>query len=148
MNELLRRIAVHGGLTAVILAVIGFVLGEMAATAQLTPVGTRLPPAEAAALNAKAEESAAELRRNVPLAMALMGFVFVAAVEGARHLVRGKPAPPAAPTPRVPDEAEKLLEELLSQAEAKSAARAGTSANHPPAAPAAVENSPAAGAAN
>jgi hypothetical protein len=132
MNELLRRIAVHGGLTAVILAVIGFVLGEMAATAQLTPVGTRLPPAEAAALNARAEQSAAEMRRNVPIAMALMGFVFVAAVEGARHLVRGKAAPDAAPAPRVPDEAEKLLEELLTQAEAKSAARAGAGANLPP----------------
>jgi len=122
MHELLRRMAIHGGLTAIILAVIGVVLAEMAATSVMTPVGTRLPASEAAEASAAAESTAAHMRRSIPIAMAAMGFVFVAAFEGLRHLVTGK-QPKAPPAPPVPDEAEVLLEQLLSEAEAKSTAR-------------------------
>jgi hypothetical protein len=123
MHELLRRIALHGGLTAFILAIIGFFLAEMAASTMLTPVGTRGSAAQIEEEKRGAEAVAERMRTSIPLAMAVMGFVFVAAVEGARHLVRGGHKPPAAPPP--PDETEKLLEELLTQAESKMATSGG-----------------------
>ena len=132
MHELLRRMAIHGGCTAIILAVIGLVLAEMAAASVLTPVGTRLSAKEAAETNYAAEAMAAQMRRNIPIAMAAMGFVFVAAFEGLRHLVKGK-QPKAPPAPPVPDETELLLEKLLSEAEAKSAIAPPTGAAAEPA---------------
>ena len=132
MHELLRRMAIHGGCTAIILAVIGVVLAEMAATSVLTPVGTRLPAKDAAEASAAAEGLAAQMRRNIPIAMAAMGFVFVAAFEGLRHLIRRK-QPKAPPAPPVPDETELLLEQLLNEAEAKSAIAPPTGAAAEPA---------------
>jgi hypothetical protein len=121
MNELLRRIAIHGGLTAILVGIVGVVLGDMAASSVLTPTGARTPAARSAEEAAALERSAESLRKTVPLAMAIWGFGFVALYEGARHLMRGKKAPTEPPATQQPDETEKLLEELLSQAEAKSA---------------------------
>jgi hypothetical protein len=121
MHELLRRLAIHGGLTAVLVGIVGVVLGDMAASSVLTPTGARSPAAQSPDEVAALERSAESLRRTVPLAMAIWGFGFVALYEVARHVMRGKKAPAEPPTPPQPDETEKLLEELLSQAEAKSA---------------------------
>jgi hypothetical protein len=59
--------------------------------------------------------------------MAFWGFLFVAVTELVLHRLRGPvPVKPAAATP--PDDAEKLLNELLAQAEAKMAAEAAAKA--------------------
>ena len=121
MHELLRRIALHGGLTAFLVGIVGVVLGDMAASSVLTPTGARTAAAQSAEETAALERSAESLRKSVPLAMAIWGFGFVALYEVARHVMRGKKAPAEPPAPPQPDETEKLLEELLSQAEAKSA---------------------------
>jgi hypothetical protein len=120
MHELLRRIAIHGGLTALILGVVGVVLADMAASSILTPTGARTPVAQSAEENATVEKSAASLHTTIPLAMAIWGFGFVLAYEVIRHLLCRKKASLTAAPPE-PDPTEKLLEELLSQAEAKSA---------------------------
>ena len=141
MNELLRRIAIHGGLTAILVGIIGVVLGDMAASSVLTPTSSRTPAARSAEEVAALEKSAESLRKTVPLAMAIWGFGFVALYEVVRHVMRGKKALAEPTAPPQPDEAEKLLEELLSQAEAKSALAptgdpSATSAENPvPAAP-------------
>ena len=125
MREVYRRIAINGILTAIILAVVGVVIGEMSATAMQMPVGTRATikkPEQDAATTAAANE----LRYRVPVMMAAWGFLVVAGFEVIRHRLRGRrPTPP--PAPSVPDETEKLLEELLSQAEARS----GVAATNP-----------------
>jgi hypothetical protein len=120
MNELLRRIAIHGGLTALILGVIGVVLADMAASSITTPTGARTPAAQSAEETAVVEKSAESLRTTIPLAMAVWGFGFVLLYEVIRHLLCGKKTLVPIEPPE-PDSTEKLLEELLSQAEAKSA---------------------------
>jgi ABC-type lipoprotein release transport system permease subunit len=119
MNPVVKRILVHGGMTAVFLAVIGFVFIQWAAV-WITGAG-RLGTADAAPpLNDS-------FRYRVPLTMAFWGFVFVAVTELVLSRMRGTaPAKPAAALP--PDEAETLLNELLAQAESKMAAEAASKA--------------------
>jgi hypothetical protein len=122
MRELLRRIAISGGLTALILGALGFALAEMAASTVETPLGTRAPANGPRPDVEQAHAVGAKMRSQIPLSMAIWGFVFVAVVETVRHLVRSwRAAPAVAPTPVVPDDTEKLLEELLSLAEARTA---------------------------
>ncbi len=117
MSPLLRRIAIHGGLTAIVLGVVGLMLAEMASiwTAAALATGPRGATIDQSSMNV--------LRWRVPLTMAAMGFVFVALGEvllaafGKGRKVVLLPAPPP------PDSTERLLEELLAQAEAKASHR-------------------------
>ena len=112
MNPVLRRILLHGGLTAGLLGVVGLLFAEMAGMW----VGAREATAPASAdLNPPVGPA---IRYRVPLMMAFWGFVFVAAGELVLSRFR-KPAP-AKPAPP-PDDTEKLLNELLAQAEAMAA---------------------------
>src|SRR4051794_29276484 len=112
MHPLLKRILLHGGLTAALLAVIGFMFAELAGMWLSTAADRPAPPGAA---------PPEALRLRVPLMMAFWGFVFVAGCEAVLSRFRRPPAP--APE-RQPDEAEKLLNELLAQAEAKMALEA------------------------
>jgi hypothetical protein len=123
MRPVLRRIAIHGGLTALILGVIGLMFAELGAIWLSSAPGSR--SAEAA----DAEDVAAGLRGKVPLLMAAWGFGFVALGEVVVHHYRKRraaasPAIPAVAQPQ-PDDAEKLLLELLAQAESQRAAAGG-----------------------
>lgn len=119
MRPLLRRIAIHGALTAALLGVLGLVFAEVASvwlgsSGPPRPGGGPSPPA-----SASDGAVISSVRSRVPLFMAAWGFGFVAAGEVLLHLWRSrKPAPP--PSPPQPDEVEKLLDELLAQAEAAS----------------------------
>jgi hypothetical protein len=117
MHPVLKRILVNGGLTAAILAVIGFVFAELAAMWLASGEGVR--PGSAGVV----EPVEGTLRTRVPLTLAFWGFVFVAVGELILHRVR-RNRPAAQPTEPQQDDAEKLLNELLAQAEAKAAAEA------------------------
>lgn len=114
MHPVLRRILLHGGLTALVLALIGAMFAELA---NIWLVGnvTRGTAADAN------DQVGSALRARVPLTLAAWGFVFVLVGELVIWRVRGSRKP--APKPlESQDDAEKLLNELLAQAEAKMAA--------------------------
>jgi hypothetical protein len=120
MHPVLKRILVHGGLTAAVLALVGVLFAELAGI--WTAGGAGRPGS--VDLNPQPPEA---LRYRIPLTMALAGFLFVAVGELIKWRVRGN-APPASaamksPAPQ-PDDAEKLLNELLAQSEAKMAQEA------------------------
>ena len=105
MNPVLKRILVHGGLTAGLLALVGVGFAEIA----------KMWMGDAA-------ETGSTLRYRVPLMMAFWGFMFVAVCELVLSRIRkNAPVKPAEPPQ---DDAEKLLNELLAQAEAKMALEA------------------------
>ncbi|MDY3563524.1 hypothetical protein R5W23_005136 [Gemmata sp. JC673] len=117
MHPVLRRVLLHGGLTALILAVMGALLAELA-TLWLSGHATRSadPVAE--------QQVGAALRTRLPLMLAAWGFAFVLVGELIIWRIRGsRPAAPEPPNPQ--DDAEKLLNELLAQAESRMAAEAG-----------------------
>jgi hypothetical protein len=115
MPPVLKRILLHGGATAVILAGVGFLFAEMAG--MWTARGAERPGSADGSVPVSAT-----LRYRVPLMMAFWGFAFVAVSEFVLHrLRRHAPAKPPEPPP---DDAERLLNELLAQAEAKMAAEA------------------------
>lgn len=116
-----KRVLVHAALTALVLAVIGFMFAEFAGT-WLSAQGTG--PNSADPTPALPEGA----RYRIPLMMALWGFAFVVIGEFVAARFR-KPTAAAAEHP-APDSAEKLLNELLAKAEAESAAR--ESQNPPP----------------
>jgi|GEM_PF-1603840 len=112
MHPVLKRILIHGALTAVMLALIGLVfvrLGDMWMAGRVDSAGT--PAASTPDVDM--------IRIRVPLMMAFWGFVFVAVGELIRWRLFGKQ--PAKTTEPPPDDAEKLLNELLTQAESKMA---------------------------
>ncbi|HEY1186339.1 MAG TPA: hypothetical protein VGE74_01720 [Gemmata sp.] len=117
MHPVLRRILLHGGLTALVLALIGMLFAELA---NIWLVGN----APRSAAGEATDPVGATLRTRVPVVLAGWGFVFVMVGEIVIWRVRG--ARPTAPKPAdlSPDDAEKLLNELLAQAEAKMAAEA------------------------
>ncbi len=120
MHPVLRRILLHGGLTAGALALIGMMFAELAGL-WLTGSATRSSADPD-------EEINTSLRSRVPLTMALWGFGFVAVSELVIWRVRGnRPATSQQTGPQTEqsqDEAEKLLNELLTQAETKMALEA------------------------
>jgi hypothetical protein len=113
MRPVLRRIAISGGLTALVLGIIGFMFAELATmwlTASLSGRGAaNQPPPDASVL-----------RFRLPLMMAGMGFTLVAVGELILHRVR-KNRPPPAPTANERENTEKLLQQLLAEADAKRA---------------------------
>jgi hypothetical protein len=119
MHPVLKRILIHGAFTAGVLALVGALFAELAG---MWAAGHTGKPGSAD-LNPALPS---ELGYRVPLTLGIGGFLFVAVCEGGMAWLRSRRPPPApsvsdkAPVP--PDEAEKLLNELLAQAEAKRAA--------------------------
>jgi hypothetical protein len=114
MSPLLKRILLHGAITALVLAGIGVGFTQMAGVWMASSGGK---PGEPRPVMTD------ELRLRIPLTMAFWGFVFVAGCELVLHRIRaGRPV--VKPVEKQPDEAEKLLNELLAQAESKMAAEA------------------------
>ncbi len=113
MHPVLKRILTQGGLTAILLAIVGVLFGQMAGMWATANLGQPDSP--------EADAIAESIRVNVPLMMAFWGFVFVVVWELVRwRLSLRKPVvTTAAPQP---DETEKLLNELLARAEAARAA--------------------------
>jgi hypothetical protein len=110
MHPVLKRILVHGLLTAGLLAVMGVVFAEVATNwAGSAADGRSAEPIEPAVPD--------DVRLNVPLMMAFWGFVFVAMSELVLWRLRGNRTA-APPVEKQPDETEKLLNELLARAEA------------------------------
>jgi hypothetical protein len=123
MREVLRRIAFHGGLTAIVLGIVGFMFAELASIWLSGSPGTREKTGDPIESTDRDGTVSTELRERVPLMMAMWGFAFVAVCELGLHWVRSRrKKAPAAPPP--PDEAEKLLEELLRQVESRAAVQA------------------------
>ena len=118
MHPVLKRILLNGGFAAGILALVGVLFAQLAG---MWVVGSARPGAPD--LNPPLEDS---LRYRVPLTMAAAGFLFVALSELVLWAVRGEKKPLTKPAERQPDEAEKLLNELLAQAEARMAQEAET----------------------
>lgn len=118
MHPVLRRILLHGGLTAALLAGLGALFAELASVWLIGngPRGT-------AGATDPTDPVGAALRTRVPLTLALWGFLFVLVGELVIWGVRGH-RPAVKPTEAPQDEAEKLLNELLAQAKAKMAAEA------------------------
>jgi hypothetical protein len=116
MRPVLKRIALNGLITALILGGIGLAYAELAGM-WLTGAGGRNSTQTDA-------EIQGTIRQRVPLVMAAWGFAFIAVAEAALFLWRGEPRVTDAKAVKAeagPDEAELLLEELLTQAEAKAA---------------------------
>ncbi|QJW99462.1 hypothetical protein [Frigoriglobus tundricola] len=114
MHPVLKRVLLHGGATAVVLACVGLLFSQLAAmwaSGSGQTARTDLDPQVGAAI-----------RYRVPLMMAFWGFAFVAAAELLLHRFR-RPVAEKSPEPPA-DDAEKLLNELLAQAEAKMAQEA------------------------
>lgn len=118
MRELYRRIAIHGAMTAIVLAIIGFMLAELASMWLAGSPGVRMTNGEPIAATDADGAIADTLRSRLPLFLAAWGFAFVAVGEIVLHWWRrGR----RKTTPQVakPDEAERLLEEILSQVESQ-----------------------------
>ena len=118
MHPVLKRILLNGGFAAGILTLVGVLFAELAGMWVVGSARSGAPD-----LNPPLNEA---LRYRVPLTMATAGFLFVAVSELVLFAVRGEKKPLAKTAERPADEAEKLLNELLAQAEAKMAAEAET----------------------
>ena len=121
MNPLLRRIAINGGMVAVVLGIVGMMLAELAS---MWIIATH--PGRPGSAEAKPDLSI--VRTRLPLLMAASGFGMVAVGELVLHLLRRIRNPIPENKPSQPDPTEKLLEELLTQAEAKSASSGAAAA--------------------
>ncbi len=132
MRPVLRRIAIHGGMTAIVLGIIGMMLAELATMwisatfAQRSQVKGTGPDTTA-------------MRWKLPLFMAGFGFAIVAVGEVGLHFWRKSRVPASVPIPLSSDTTSKLLEELLAQAESKTSNPQGSVAPTVPAS----ENTPA-----
>jgi hypothetical protein len=119
MQKLLRQIAIRGGLSALFLLAIGFLLTEVAARSFFAPDPTRAANDPAVAATRGIDAMWGKMRTTIPISMAIWGFVIVSVLELLRHFLTRGEKPAAALPPPPPDETEKLLEELLTQAESK-----------------------------
>ena len=127
MRQVLRRIAIHGGLTAVVLGIVGLMFADLAG----------LFMAGATPARSKATVGAPDttvLRTRVPFTMAFWGFAIVVAGELVLYRVRKRRTPP--PAPAIPvDSTESLIQQLLAEADANAArpaASADPGINTPP----------------
>jgi len=112
MRAVLRRIAIHGGITAMVLGLIGLMMAEMASAWLVSSLPTRAgqnPP------------DTSSIRHRMPLFMAVVGFTFVACGELLLHRVRKNRNSSPPPAQLQVDETERLLQELLAKEDAKRA---------------------------
>jgi hypothetical protein len=117
MRPVLRRIAIHGGLTALVLGIMGLLFIEMVG---MWMAGPRPPRPVSSVV---VEPDKALLRSRVPMLMAFWGFLFVSVGELVMYRIRKNRTPPPPP---VPDQTEALLQALLAEAEAKAASQSAT----------------------
>jgi hypothetical protein len=120
MRLVLKRIVVNGLITALVLALLGFIYAELASIWLASSTPTRAGPVENAAAASDTEPVRDALRYRVPLLMAVCGFAFIAVCELLLYWWRGAPQPAAkkpASEPQ-PDAAELLLEQLMAEADA------------------------------
>ena len=113
MNPLVRRIASHAAVSAVILGVFGLLLVQ-GASVWLASTAPDLRPGEKIVSADVDGAFIAALRWRVPVFVAC-GVAFVVACEVATHYWKKRTT--ATPARSRPDEAETLLEQLLTQAE-------------------------------
>jgi hypothetical protein len=110
MRQVLRRIAIHGALAAIVLGIIGLMLSELATMWMAATLAGKSPA------NAKVPDTSA-MRMRLPLLMAVSGFTFVAVGEVAMYYWRRNR--PSTGSPQPSDDTAKLLEDLLAKEEAK-----------------------------
>jgi hypothetical protein len=117
MNPVVRRIAIHAVISAVVLGAFGLLFVQVASVwLEFSDPGAR--PGERVVSAEVDDAFVSALRARVPFYM-LAGVTFVVLCEVAAHWWRSRKGtpPPAVPQPQ-PDEAERLLLELLSKSEA------------------------------
>lgn len=145
MRDTLIRVLKSGVPTALVLAALGWVMAEAAGLWLAgQPVSRSQPGIPSDSSAATGSEDVADMfRSRLPFAMAAWGFGIVTAFELTLGLWRGGKKPAARPV-AVPteDEVEKLLNDLLRQAEAAEAARAANPTPTPVPARRPAENSP------
>ena len=90
MRDVLRRIAIHGGLTAIVLGIVGFMFAELASIWLSGSPGTRTTTGEPIETTDSDGAVSSALRGRVPLMMAMWGFAFVAVCELVLHWWRSK----------------------------------------------------------
>jgi hypothetical protein len=141
MHPILVRILKQGIPVALILAAIGYLMAEAGGMFIAMQSGGE------STVNA-GEHLTRTLQRRLPFTMAAWGFGLVVVFELVLGLLRGRKSTPG-PAPAVPteDETEKLLNQLLQQADAAEANRKKVNTDTPPPgtpcpAPSASENSP------
>lgn len=143
MTGVLRRIMIHGTVTAAMLAAVGLLMTSFLLTWQLPPASERV--VEGGIGQSEPDMDAAwvdVVRWRLPAFMALWGFVFVAVGEGILGLLRSRRTAPVAlpPADESSTDPERLLEELLRQAEARQEARPDLPAAEQQPAPVASES--------
>lgn len=142
MRLTLLRILKHGLPTAVLLALLGFLMAELATTwvaSQPAPGGLQPrasvdSPANESTTSVRPDQEALEaLRYRLPLQMAAWGFGLVVLCELVLAFWRETKPPLAGPGLRPPTDAEveELLNQLLQQAEEAEAARKAAAAAKP-----------------
>ncbi|HEX4609609.1 MAG TPA: hypothetical protein VH092_15530 [Urbifossiella sp.] len=121
MHPLLKRILVNGLVAASLLAVMGYGLTELARLWLVAQAPARAQPGAPSVAGGDIGDA---FGARVPLTMAGWGVGFVVVAELFRWFVlrRREPVTKGPPPPPGPDPAEVLLEQLLSEAEAKQAA--------------------------
>jgi hypothetical protein len=112
MKPLLRRIAITGGLAAIVLGIVGMTLAELASMWIVASRPGRPQPAEST-------PDISAMRFRLPLMMAGAGFAIVALGELGMQFLRRNRKPITDQSSHQLDPGERLLEELLAQAEAK-----------------------------
>jgi hypothetical protein len=100
-----KTILVHGGLTAGVLAVVGYLFAQVAGMWVATQTDTGRGPADTGAL-------VNTLQTRLPFSMAAIGFALVAIGEGLKGLWKTPPK-----TEPEPDRTEAELQRLLSEQE-------------------------------
>jgi hypothetical protein len=115
MRPVLQRIALQGGITALVLAVMGLLISELASIWLEAAPGGR--SGAVAVPSADANDSLSNtLRSRIPLMMAGWGFAFVAVGELVLYFWRGRKNSQAVVSPP-PDPMDKLLSDLLQPTE-------------------------------
>ncbi len=122
MKPVFRRIAWNGILTAIVLGIIGYFLAQLATMWLVASPGVRDATGDAIGATDQDGSLAKSIQYRIPLLMAVWGFAFVAVGELVLYLWRGEPKPKPSRLHQEPDEAEKLLEELLNQVESRAPA--------------------------
>jgi hypothetical protein len=93
MKPVLRRVALQGGLTALLLGVVGYMLVELASIWLASAPGQRVATGGAVEAPDADGAVAAVLRQRVPLVMAVWGFGLVAVGELGLYLWRRRRLP-------------------------------------------------------
>lgn len=142
MHPILVRILKQGIPVALFLAVVGYLMAEAAGMMLASQSGSGGSSVRATAGGAPTpaggEDLTRALQRRLPFTLAAWGFGLVVVFELVLGLWRGrKSIAPPVPAPAAPaeDETEKLLNQLLQQADAAEADRAKLADTPPPGTP-------------